>query len=268
MLKKVLFSVVALLVIIIYPLCNLIAISSNKTPPSENVSEGLSVVESLGEVSVEKADKAVKAAEDKRTYVLDKPAANTIVEKQIKQIEKGKLSYRKVFSRVYIAGDSLMEGLEAYGILNSSHLFTKVSASLYHLEEVMPKLISIKPPVLILHYGLNMIGDQQYHVDSFINQYTKDLKTLKKKLPDTRIIVSLLFPVDTSVATAKRFKYVSRYNKRLIGMCKELKAEYLDSSPVFKGHNEFYGADGIHLSAAFYSKYWLKYIMKEMEIYA
>lgn len=266
--KKVLFSVVALLVIIIYPLCNLIAISSNKARPSEDVSEGLSVVESFGNVSVEKADNAVKAAEKKRTYALDRPSANAVVEKQIKQIEKGKLSYRKVFSKVYFAGDSLMNGLEAYGILNSNHLFTKVSASLYHLESVIPTLVSIRPPVLILHYGLNMIGDQQYHVDSFINQYTKDIKTLKKKLPDTRIIVSLLFPVDTSVATANRFKYVSRYNNRLIKMCKELKVEYLDSAPVFKGHNEFYGADGIHLSAAFYSKYWLKYIMKEMEIYA
>lgn len=266
--KKFVFSAVALLLIIIYPLCNLISMSSNKSKPSESASEGLSVVEQLEKVSVETADKAVKAAEKKREDVANRQSANSLVEDQIKQIEKGKLSYRKVFSKVYIAGDSLMNGLEAYGILNSNHLFTQVSASLYHLEGVMSSIIAVRPPVLILHYGLNMIGDQQYHVDSFITQYTKDIKSLKKQLPDTRIIVSLLFPVDTSVATAKRFKYVSRYNKRLIEMCKQLKVEYLDSSPVFKGHNEFYGADGIHLSASFYSKYWLKYIMREMEIYA
>lgn len=268
MLKKFVFSAVALLLIITYPLCNLAAIGSNKSKPSENTSEGLSVVEAFENASVEKADKAVKAAEKKRTDILNQQSANSLIEKQIKQIEKGKLSYRKVFSKVYFAGDSLMNGLEAYNILNSNHLYTQVSASLYHLESVIPKLTSVRPPVLILHYGLNMIGDKQYHVDSFITQYTKEIKTLKKKLPDTRIIVSLLFPVDTSVATAKRFKYVSRYNKRLVEMCKELKVEYLDSSPVFKGHNEFYGADGIHLSASFYSKYWLKYIMREMEIYA
>ena len=112
-----------------------------------------------------------------------------------------------------------------------------------------------------------MIGDQQYHVDSFISQYTKIISKLQKKLPDTRIVVSLLFPVDTSVATANRFKFVSRYNKRLVEMSKELGVEYLDSSSVFKGH-DFYGADGIHLSYSFYYNYWLKFIMREMEIYA
>ena len=50
-------------------------------------------------------------------------------------------------------------------------------------------------------------------------------------------------------------------------MSKELGVEYLDSSSVFKGH-DFYGADGIHLSYSFYYNYWLKFIMREMEIYA
>lgn len=268
MLKRLIFSALVLLIILAYPLYNIIASGSDKSMPSANVSKGAFVLESYAGLSVEKADQKVRAAQKKREDVLNRLSANKLVEKQIRLLDKGKLSYRKVFENVYFAGDSLMNGLEAYNILNSKHLFTQVSASLYHLEGVTGTLVSIRPQVLILHYGLNMIGDRQYHVDSFISQYTKDIKVLRKKLPDTRIIVSLLFPVDTSVATAKRFKYVSRYNDRLVRMCKELGVEYLDSTPVFKGHNEFYGADGIHLSASFYSKYWLKYIMREMEIYA
>lgn len=267
MLKKLIFSAVVLLLLITYPLCNLIALNSNSSKPTVNASKGLSALERFEKTPVEEAEKAVKVAEKKREKASEEKNIKNLIEKEIKQVSKGTLSYRKVFSGVYFAGDSLMNGLEAYNILNSKHLFTKVSASLFHLEEVTPTLVSIRPPVLILHYGLNMIGDQTYHVDSFIAQYTKDIKKLKKKLPETRIIVSLLFPVDTSVATAKRFKYVSRYNKRLIEMCGELKVEYLDSASVFKGHNEFYGADGIHLSASFYSNYWLKYIMREKEIY-
>lgn len=265
--KKLVASLVVLILIILCPTVNFISLKSKKTSLDEDTSAGVSVLDSYAAVSVEKVDKAISAAQEKREEIVQEEAIQGLIQSQIKLIEKGSLSYRKVFSNVYFAGDSLMEGLEAYSILNSNHIFAKVSASLSHLESVMSKIISVRPQVLILHYGLNMIGDQQYHVDSFISQYTTDIKKLQKNLPDTRIIVSLLFPVDTSVATANRFKYVSRYNNRLIEMSKELGVEYLDSSSVFVGH-DFYGADGIHLSYSFYNEYWLKFIMKEKEIYA
>ena len=265
--KKIIAAFVVLAVIAVYPTTNFFIIKSKKNTTTEDTSAGVSVLDSYAAVSVEKADKSVAEAKKKQEEILADEAIKGLIEKDIKYIKAGKLSYRKVFSNVYFAGDSLMEGLEAYSILNSNHIFAKVSASLSHLESVMPNIISVRPETLILHYGLNMIGDQQYHVDSFISQYTKDIQKLQKKLPDTRIIVSLLFPVDTSVATANRFKYVSRYNSRLIQMSKELGVEYLDSSSVFVGH-DFYGADGIHLSYSFYHDYWLKFIMREMEIYA
>ena len=266
-LKKIIAALVVLALIVICPTANFFSIKSKNNVVSEDTSAGVSVLDSYAAVSVEKADKAVAAAKEKQEEIMEYEAIRGLIEKQIKLIESGKLSYRKVFSNVYFAGDSLMEGLEAYSILNSNHIFAKVSASLSHLESVMPNIISVRPEILILHYGLNMIGDQQYHVDSFISQYTKDIQKLQKKLPDTQIVVSLLFPVDTSVATANRFKYVSRYNSRLIEMSKELGVGYLDSSSVFVGH-DFYGADGIHLSYSFYHDYWLKFIMREMEIYA
>lgn len=265
--KKLVAALVVLVLVIAYPITNFFILKSKRSDLEADTSAGVSALEEYAAVPVEKADRAVAAAQKKQEEFRRNEAVQGLIEKQIKLIEKGKLSYRKVFSQVYVAGDSLMEGLEAYGILNSNHIFAKVSASLSHLEFVMPKLISVRPPVLILHYGLNMIGDQQYHVDSFISTYTKDIKKLQKSLPDTRIVVSLLFPVDTSVATANRFRYVSRYNNRLAQMSRELGVEYLDSSSVFKGH-DFYGADGIHLSYSFYYDYWLKFIMREMEIYA
>lgn len=266
--KKFFAALTVLALLVIYPVSNFVSLKSKKDAPSGDTSKGVSVLEEYSAVPVEQVDKALAEARKAQEELRNEEALQGLIEKEIKQIEKGKLSFRKVFSPVYFAGDSLMNGLEAYNILNSKHLFTKVSASLSHLEDVTPKIVSIRPPVLILHYGLNMIGTEEYHIDSFISQYTKDIKKLQKKLPDTRIIVSLLFPVDTSVATAPRFKNVSKYNKRLVKMCKELSVEYLDSSSVFKGHNEFYGADGIHLSASFYRDYWLKFIMREMEIYA
>ena len=81
------------------------------------------------------------------------------------------------------------------------------------------------------------------------------------------IIVSLIFPVDRSVAKAERFGRIPKYNKALVKMCRELKVEYLDSASVLKAHKECYGSDGIHQLRPFYEKHWLRFIMEEKGIY-
>ena len=96
--------------------------------------------------------------------------------------------------------------------------------------------------------------------------YTDIIEELQAALPDTRIIVSGIFPVDRDIAKAKRFGKIDEYNKSLKEMCRKLKVEYMDSSSVLKAHPECYGSDGIHLSKAFYEKYWLRFIIKEMVI--
>lgn len=238
---------------------------------SDDCSKGVSVLKNYDNQSVEAIDKKVARVQlekaQRRQEAIDGEQLRKAVEESIKRIDKNKLSYRAVFSNVTIAGDSLMNGLEAYDILNKSRLVTKVSASIYHLNDNISNIVSKHPQVLILHYGLNHIADSQQMANNFTSQYAKIIQKLKKALPDTRIIVSLIFPVDTNKATAKRFKYVSMYNKTLIKMCNEIGVEYLDSTSVFKGHKEFYGADGIHLSAAFYRNYWLKFIMRDKGIY-
>lgn len=265
-LKKFLSIILALFVVSLFPLCSFIGLNSYKNKGSGDVRKGLSVLEKLDNMDTSKIQARFDEIEKRRLALLEQENRRKAAEKTIQKIENGTLSYRKVLSDVYIAGDSLMEGLEAYGILNSNHIFAKVSASLYHLEENYNNIVAVNPKILILHYGLNMIGTEDYHLEAFIKQYKGLVERFKKSLPNTRIVISLLFPVDTSVATAARFKCVDKYNAGLMKMCKEEKLEYLDSASVFKG-NYFYGADGIHLSATFYSQYWLKHIIAELEIY-
>ena len=242
-------------------------LDSYKNESSPDVQKGVEALNKLDSIDSSSVQKKIDEIEAERLQFHEASNKSKTAENTIKKIESGKLTYRKVFSNVYFAGDSLMQGLEAYQILNSNHIFAEVSASLYHLEENFKKIVSAQPKILILHYGLNMIATDELHLNIFIDQYSKIIRKLKKSLPDTRIVVSLLFPVDTSVATAARFKKINKYNSRLIKMCTDEKIECLNSSSVFNGHKDFYGADGIHLSASFYSKYWLKHIIRELEIY-
>ena len=188
------------------------------------------------------------------------------IEETLDGLKKGQTTLRKVFTSTYFVGDSLMNGLEVYGILNPDRLVTQVSASLYHLSSNINKIISANPRVIILHYGINMISTEKSDRDSFINQYTSLIKQLKKALPDSRIIVSGLFPVVRTVATDARFGQVGAYNKALVAMCESLGVEFLDSTEMMKSCTDYYGGDGIHLSAGFYSDKWLPFIVESKGI--
>ena len=262
----------ALLVLVLTALVPLVGFFALKTPKAAAVetAKGFAALQRFESVDAAKVEEKLRKLELKRLEELERQNRRLRLDEILRLLDAGKLSYRKAMKDVYIAGDSLMEGLEVYDILNSNHIFAQVSASLSHLEENYDKIVSIRPPVLILHYGLNMISAEEVHLKSFIKKYTSIIERLQKALPDTRIVVSLLFPVDRSVAAAPRFGAISKYNKQLRKMCKALGVEFLDSAEAFKENGSFttryYGADGIHLSAAFYRNVWLKHVIRTLEI--
>lgn len=261
--KRVLILILAI-ILTVYPVRNFISLANNGNTQTTAENTAEEYLKELSEYDIKKAQSNIKKANNLRN---DTGLPTSVeVKAVLKKLSKGKTTYRKVFKNVYIVGDSLMNGLEAYNILNKNHLITQVSASLYHLSDNVKKIVKASPEVVILHYGVNMISTNKNQLNTFISMYTKLIKQIQKGSPYTRIIISGLFPVDTSVAKAKRFTKISTYNKALKNMCSDLKIEFLDSSPVLKAHPECYGGDGIHLSKSFYEKYWLRFIIEEMGI--
>lgn len=262
--KKILLIAFLIAVLSVYPIFNIMGISQNAAKQTEtDLSKGSEVINSLSDYDVKKAQKNVSTAEKIRN---DRFGNYQRVESILEGLDKGTTTYRKIFKNVCIVGDSLMDGLEAYDILNSNNLITQVSASLYHLSGNVKRIIKMNPPILVLHYGINMISAEKKYLNNYINMYTDIITQLKTALPDTRIIISGIFPVDRDIARAKRFGKIDEYNSNLRAMCQKLDVEYMDSSSVLRAHPECYGSDGIHLSKAFYEKYWLRFIIKEMGI--
>lgn len=262
--KKTLSLILVLLLISVYPLYNLACIITKAESEYPETADGMAILGSYSSYDVKSVEKKIASLKQKNTVRYG--ASEKEIKAALKKLDSGKTTYRKLFRNTYIMGDSLMNGLEIYNILNPDRLITQVSASFTHFDENYGKIVSVNPKVLILHYGINMIGTNDNHRKSFISNYTKRVKKLKKDLPDTRIIVSGLFPVDRKIAKAERFSNIGSYNKALKGMCKDLKVEFMDSSSVLKAHPECYGVDGIHLNKTFYSKYWLRFIVKEKGI--
>ena len=262
--KKILSAILVLLLVSVYPLYNLAGIVTEAENGQTETADGMALLGAYSSADVKSVENKIASLKQKNT--LRYGASEKEIKAALKKVDSGKTTYRKLFKNVYIMGDSLMNGLEIYNILNPDRLITQVSASFTHFDENYKKIVSVNPKVLIVHYGINMIGTTDNHRKSFISNYTKRVKKLKKDLPDTRIIISGLFPVDRKIAKAERFKNIGSYNKALKSMCKELKVEFLDSSSVLKAHPECYGVDGIHLNKTFYSKYWLRFIVKEKGI--
>ena len=264
--KKFFIVMVFLCVLSLLPLSGFVISRSYRAPRGIDPEEGVSMLEDLEDVDLNEIQKKLDVIEQQRLEALARAKRALKTQEIVNLIQAGEMSYRKALSDLYIAGDSLMAGLEVYNILNANHIFAEVSASLHHLEANMNKIVAKRPPILLLHYGLNMISTNDAQLNTFIRNYTSLIKQLQEKLPNTRIVVSLLFPVDRSKAVSAEFGRIDDYNDALKEMCGTLGVEYLDSAPAFDGRTEFYGADGIHVSSSFYRNYWLIHLIRELEI--
>ncbi len=262
-LKNKIISFLILFVILLFPLINLGKSFNQNTDINRRKATPTDILRRISQGDVGNASKNIKNAKKELVKYNESNRISAILE----SIDKGELSYRSIFKNTFIAGDSLMNSLELYNILNSNNLCTQVSASLYHLSDNIPSIISAHPEILILHYGLNLVDGSSHQPQSFVSFYEKLLAQLKEALPDTRIIVSSIFCVDTSKATAKRFERIEEYNLALKKMCKKNSVEFLDNTPVFKNATEYYAYDGIHLNKAFYENVWLRYIVKEKGVF-
>lgn len=232
---------------------------------TESYSVNTEVFEKFGE-DAKDIENNIREEEQSRKEQLGGTSDEKIEETLLK-LENGEISLEQIFADTFIAGDSLMESIEYYGILPSDYMAAQVSASLSHLEENLDNIIATNPSVLILHYGLNMISLEQYQLDNFISRYTEIINELKEQLPTTRIIISGIFPVDTSEGyIEEEHAAIPSYNKALEKMSKELEVEFLDSSPTFQTGVDYYEPDGIHVIARFYTEAWLPFVIENKGI--
>ncbi len=263
--KKNILRAVFLLIILIIPSMNLTElIKVNKN--AVNVSaEGVTEFGNSS-FSLSFVEKRIKGLLDERARIEEEQRIEAQRQENYEtflyEIKNGKLTFRQAFSDSLIVGDSLMQGMATYRVLDSSNMISMVSASLYHLAGNVNKIIANNPSVLITHYGINMLIDSESYLDSFIAQYKDILTQLKNALPDTRIFVSGIFNVSPSVE--RSYSCISEYNERLKDMCAELEINYLDNSECLPGDGSYYGTDGIHVSKGFYTDVWLPHVFYEV----
>lgn len=269
-LKRKFLALFIVIILSIYPIYNVFSYYTSISSPNILDLDAIEIINEINETSIDEIEQNIKLEyEEKEAIALAEKVAQEkqeVLDALLLKIENGSTTYRSVFKNVFIVGDSLMNGLANYDILNEDNMITQISANLYHLEENVETIIEEEPKILILHYGLNHLSEQSVQCVRFINLYTSILQDLIDGLEDTKIIVSSIFPVYLELNTDEKFLMIETYNDAMQEMCEELGIEFLRTDTSLFDE-DVYDSDGIHMMEKFYTTRWLDFVIEELELY-
>lgn len=197
-------------------------------------------------------------------YAFDKEEA----EKLAKRVEEGELSLKELFKNTLFVGDSIMVGFSDYRIANPGNVIANVGAMMNpDLSNNIQAITDYNPEVLFLHYGLNEMGEEEYFLEKYIEDFEKYLSQLKENLPYTKIVVVSLWPVkDIAVENQSRLARVPAYNEEIRKSCIKFGVAYNENSRLFASNPDWYQKDGIHCVSQMYLT-WINELIKEMGLY-
>ena len=175
-----------------------------------------------------------------------------------------KIAFQKY--KILMIGDSFVEGMEAYDVIYSSNVIWERGKRIDNMHDHLDKAIIYNPNILILVYGSNDVQMWDYNVEGFIKAYEKSLNEIFNSLPNTKIYLTSILPVnDVALKEDPSFKYIDLFNNRLQELCDEKGISFLDSSYILDLESNPYSSDGIHPKGFFYEK-WALDILDKIEV--
>ncbi len=232
-------AVIALLLLVILTVEGVDSFKNRKL----DTSEGLAVLKQAESGDVVKIESKIQKLEEKDQADAQEETGDT---------EK---NYKALFANSVVMGDSISEALIEYDLLNASSVLSKIGVEIDDLDEQIQKAEKLNPQIIFLSYGMNDILGTNGDTQLFIEQYDSLLNTLQKKLPDTKIFVNSILPVqDKEVEEEPVYEKLDEYNKALRGLCDKRQTAFIDHTDLVS--DRYYEEDGVHFKISFYP-YWL-----------
>ena len=187
---------------------------------STQVKKGHAVMEKLAKQSVASVDKKIAAQEQKE---------------RLQKLSSQPLSLR--FQNALIMGDSLAEAFGDYQLVSSSNLLATRGRRTDNIDQEIATAISLAR------------GNAQ----RFIRQYKKQIHKLKEALPDTKIFINSLIPMDAAaIAQVPVYARYKEFNEALKQMCEEEQSTYIDNTALMDWSPAVYDIDGVHPKYSYY----------------
>lgn len=232
--KKIIYGIITLLIIIFA--VNMI-IDNNKK--NIDVSQGINILKDL-----ESRDVTVVKNE------IDQFRNETFVDENN---DFSNLTYSQRFANSVIMGDSLAEGFSDYGIIDKSNVIANKGMVVSKAGEEISKAISKNPENIFISLGTNDIGYYNGNSEKFINYYRQLINQIKESLPNTKIYINCIMPVEEKAIENKPYLiHIDDFNAALKNLCNETDTTYIDNSMLIEGVENIYQSDGIHFKYEFY----------------
>ncbi|MDK2562524.1 GDSL-type esterase/lipase family protein [Romboutsia sedimentorum] len=213
--------------------------SDDKHDINENIKNGVSDIKKLEVKSIEKIQAQINSIQNKNQE--DKSNTNNERNK--------KIDYETLFENTVIMGDSRTESLTEYGMLSNSSVVAYKGRTTAKAKDDVSTIVDLVPSKIIMTYGMNDL--QLYsNSDDFIKSYEILIKDVKSKLPNSKIYVTSILPVQqNAVEEEPKFNKLEDFNIALESLCSDLQIEFMNVGTL---NSKYYEPDGIHFRADAY----------------
>ncbi|MEG0571103.1 MAG: GDSL-type esterase/lipase family protein [Oscillospiraceae bacterium] len=181
-------------------------------------------------------------------------------------LEKTAKADETYLDNIYFIGDSRTVGLSTYTAISKDHLLGEVGMNLSQAinKKVVPinakKIASIPdavgiyvPDMMIINFGINGIGWTP--VEEMIKEYEALLDALKKKSPESIVIVQSVLPVSSFYQKNNpkvTNKKIDTLNLAILEMAKKREIYFMNTAEVMLNKNnnlkDEYTSDGLHFN--------------------
>lgn len=222
--------------------------------PRVDASEGQKLLKELGQADVQTVDARIQELEKE--------------ERKAKREAEG-ISNNEIFAGTMTLGDSITQGLYQYGTLNESLVAATKGSAVCSPDKTgvtadLNKAIAAAPSKIFLAYGMNDMIGERGDAEAFKEDYRALVKKIKDALPDAAIYINSVLPVQQSaIAKNEYFAHIAEFNEALVALCEEEGAVFIDNTELVK--EEYYAADGIHMSADYYPE-WVEHMIEVAEL--
>lgn len=175
-----------------------------------------------------------------------------------------KYDYNKEFQNCVFFGDSITESISYYKFVDESRVLGIKGLTSRKAMSKLDKVVEKGPEKIFILFGMNDVIDGE---GTFIEGYTKLIDALKERLPNTKIYIQSILPVDDRAKKRSgnlNNPRIDEFNRALKEMAEKEGVSYMDVAAVAKQYgDELREPDGIHYKYKFYIV-WLNYIKENM----
>ncbi len=200
---------------------------------------GLQVLKKLNQLSVDEVMIMIDESQnDKSGTVALKDSLDT--------------DFKAYFRQSVFVGDSLVEAFLVYDYLESSSVIAKVGARLATSEQEVERMSQLNPKSIFLAYGINDLLVYETAAP-FIERYKELILAIQRQLPQAKIYITSIFPVQEEVTLTRpelSNDRIESFNEQLQVMCEDLDLNYLNIGQFVT--DNVYEPDGIHVMSQFY----------------